>query len=264
MARYSTYDNPSITVRNSNLSVYKTPGNYTWTVPDGITCATFELRGSGGGGGAKCCCECYHQGFGGSSGNFVTATIPVTPGDTYSICVPPGGGTSYIGGVEGSHWCCYGGAGSPAYVTGNGITTLCAAGGVAGNNDCYQYCVCSNCCGFGMLNNCALLGSTAVSCISKPMNYCNEITAGTTSGGCKYSAAFVGMWTDSQAMYYPTVAGGSTFGSSFLRSNEYCCGNWQACTNCALAGSGGSGAHAYSCECMSAGTGRHGQVTIRY
>jgi hypothetical protein len=264
MARYSTNDNPSVVIRDGKFCVYKVPGTYTWTVPASVTCATFELRGSGGGGGAKCCCECYHQGFGGTAGNYSTVTLPVTPGDQYTLVVPSGGGTNYIG-AEGSHWCCFGGGGAAAYVTGPGITTLCAGGGLAGNNDCYQHCLCSNCCGFGTLNNCVNISATNCSFISKPMNYCNEVTAGTTAGGCKYSLSWVGLWNDSQSQYYPTAAGSATFGSGFIRPQDHCSNpTVNACTNCSLAGLGGTGSIWSGCNCYQAGTGRHGQITIRY
>lgn len=266
MARYSTNDNAIQVVRKTTTQVFKTPGAQTWVVPTGVTCATFELVGGGGGGGAKCCCDCYHQGTGGSGGSFVAMTIPVTPGDTYSLCVPYGGQVANIG-AEGSHYCCYGGSGGAVYVTGPNITNLCAQGGAAGNNNCYQYCNCSNCCGTDNNHSvCALSSVPAaqVSCTGKIQNYCNEIAAGTVAGGCHYSAGWVGPWSDSQAMYYPTAAGSRAFGTSYIRANEWCCGQWDACMNCGISGGAGNGAHHYSCNCLSAGTGRNGSILVRY
>lgn len=266
MARYSTNDNATQSIRKTKTDVFKTPGAQTWTVPAGVTCATFELVGSGGGGGAKCCCDCYHQGIGGSGGNFIAMTIPVTPGDSYSLCVPPGGMVNAVGG-EGSHWCCYGGSGSTTYVTGPNITTLCAGGGVAGNNDCYQYCNCSNCCGVGLARNVCATSSASplvVSCTGRIHNCFNEVTAGTVAGGCHTSAGWNGTWSDAQSMYYPTVAGARAFGTSQITTNEFCCNKPVACTSCGISGGAGSGAMTMGCECYQAGTGRNGSILIRY
>jgi hypothetical protein len=104
----------------------------------------------------------------------------------------------------------------------------------------------------------------AVSCIGAIQNYCNEIAAGTVAGGCKYSFGWTGQWSDSQSIYYPTVSGSRSFSSAQVRANEYCCNNWGSCTNCAVSGGGGLGVAQYSCECMYAGTGRHGSIQIRY
>jgi hypothetical protein len=193
-------------------------------------------------------------------------TIPVTAGDTYSLCVPAGGMVGAIGG-EGSHWCCYGGAGGTAYVTGPNIATLCAGGGYAGNNDCYQYCNCNDCCGVAIVRNvCAASGAdpTLVSFTGRINNCFNEVTGGTVAGGCHNSAGWTGTWSDAQSMYYPSVAGARAFGSSQITTNEYCCNKNKSCTSCGISGGAGSGSNMYDCNCRQAGTGRNGSILIRY
>jgi hypothetical protein len=266
MARYSTNDNAVQVTRKTTTQVFKTPGSQTWTVPTGVTCATFELVGGGGGGGARCCCDCYHQGMGGSAGNYVAMTIPVTPGDTYTLCVPYGGRVADIG-TEGSHYCCFGGNGDPAYVIGPNITTLCAGGGSGGTNMCYTYCNCSFCCGTNNSHDVCSVSSASsvlVSCTAKIQNYCNEAVAGTTAGGCHYSAGWNGPYTDAQAYYYPTVAGGRSFGTGKVTVNEWCCTKWNQCTSCGISGGAGNGAYSFDCNCQQAGTGRNGSILVRY
>ena len=266
MARYSTNDNPTIILRKSSLCTFNSPGTSNWTVPVNITCATFELWGSGGGGGAKCCCDCYHQGSGGSGGIYAAMTIPVTAGDTYTLVIPAGGMYCSIG-SETSHWCCQGGAGGTTYVTGTGITKLCAPGGQPGNNYCYGYCQCGDDEQPHTYDRAYIQSSAPtaqVSCSGCVVNYCNEVTAGTTAGGCHRSFGWVGVWTDSQSMYYPTYAGGTSYGSGMLRAQDWCCNNHFACANCTMPGAGGSGAHHYSCSCLQGGVGRNGMVQIRF
>lgn len=93
-----------------------------WTVPAGVTCARFQVWGAGAGTASSCCCGWTHIG---PTGAYASVIIPVTPGDTYTLC----GGCAY---------CCYGARGQvsaqgcPSYVTGNGLTNFCAEGGKSG------------------------------------------------------------------------------------------------------------------------------------
>jgi len=92
-----------------------------WTVPAGVTRARFQLWGAGGGSGPGCCCG--GSPFG-STGAYASVIIPVTAGDTYTIC-------------SGCAFCCFpstgsgGGrvAGCPSFVIGNGLCNFCANGG---------------------------------------------------------------------------------------------------------------------------------------
>lgn len=116
-------------------------GSCTWSVPTGVTRATFEIWGGGGGGGGKCCCVCNHGGPGGAGGGYARKSIAVTPGDVYTICVG-GGGMQCVAGACAYHWCCYGNPGCSTYVTGTNLSNFCATGGDGGVNDCYAYCGC--------------------------------------------------------------------------------------------------------------------------
>lgn len=82
---------------------FPTPGTYTWTVPPGVFSAQFVVSGAAGGPRA-----------GGSSANDggvggqLTATLYVTPGDTYTVVVggrgasaAAGGGGGFNGGGDG-------------------------------------------------------------------------------------------------------------------------------------------------------------------
>lgn len=94
-----------------------------WTVPAGVTRARFQLWGAGGGSGAGCCCG--GSPFG-STGAYASVIIPVTAGDTYTLC-------------SGCAMCCCATAGSsgnnasgcPSFVVGIGLTNFCAQGGEA-------------------------------------------------------------------------------------------------------------------------------------
>lgn len=94
-----------------------TPGNYTFTVPCGVTSLTVQAWG-GGGGGYGDNNENGVTGRGGGGGAYTTATLAVTSGQVINFTVG-GGGT----------------AGSP--IGGNGgdttFLTLTAGGGVGGN-----------------------------------------------------------------------------------------------------------------------------------
>lgn len=60
-----------------------TGSNQSWTVPAGVTRATFFLFGAGGGG---------NYAFGGGGGGYATGSYAVTPGQTLTIIVGQGGG----------------------------------------------------------------------------------------------------------------------------------------------------------------------------
>ncbi len=97
---------------------YRCGCNCSWTVPGGVTCARFQLWGSGTSSGTSCCCG---YGIPGSSGAYASVIIPVTAGTTYTLC-------------SGCAYCCHpcwGGPsdGNPSYVQGAGLTNFCAMGG---------------------------------------------------------------------------------------------------------------------------------------
>lgn len=142
MSRYQNTCTYTTLTSIAGAEIYKDFGSCTWTVPAGTKVATFEVWGGGGGGAGRCCCDCYRNGPSGSGGGYAKLTVPVIPGEEYSLCVGAGGGSCNVGSGGATHWCCYGGAGTTSYVTGTGITTLCATGGNGGYAECYYYCGC--------------------------------------------------------------------------------------------------------------------------
>lgn len=63
---------------------WSSPGQYEWTAPNGVESIQVTLNGAGGGNGG------YEGGAPGAGGS-VTATIPVSPGDTLTIWVAESG-----------------------------------------------------------------------------------------------------------------------------------------------------------------------------
>ncbi len=91
-----------------------------WTVPAGASRAVFQIWGAGAGTGAPQCCGGAPYG---QNGAYVVASIPVTPGCQYTLCA-------------GCSHCCYASSGGiggvpqscKSYVTGYGLTNVCAEG----------------------------------------------------------------------------------------------------------------------------------------
>ncbi len=110
----------------------------SWTVPAGITRAGFQLWGGGGGSASGCCCGGHP---GGSSGEFISVVMNVTPGEVYVLC-------------NTCTYCCFGyhggiqSTGACSFITGPGITTLCAQGGCGT--------LCSWSCSFGNASSCRM------------------------------------------------------------------------------------------------------------
>lgn len=92
---------------------YETPGNYTFTVPAGVTSVTATIVGGGGGGGGSDGGGDNHDGgSGGSGGAIITTVIDVTGMQYVPVTVGIGGtaaGWTYNGG-----WVC-----GPSGTTGN-------------------------------------------------------------------------------------------------------------------------------------------------
>lgn len=64
-------------------SLYQTPGQFTFIIPEGVTQITVEAWGGGGaGGGAR-----NGRGGGGAGGAFVRSTLTVVPGTSYTVNV---------------------------------------------------------------------------------------------------------------------------------------------------------------------------------
>jgi hypothetical protein len=99
----------------------------TWTVPAGVTCATFEIWGGGGSGSPTCCCTCT-GGSAGSGGAYSLKTVQVTPGSNYTIAAGQGGCGTQQWYNSNACGCC----GFTTYVTGTNLTNFCAEGGQGG------------------------------------------------------------------------------------------------------------------------------------
>src|SRR5690348_8056538 len=80
----------------TQVDSFGTPGTYTWLVPAGVHSATFRLLGANGGAGAG-------EGVTplGGKGAILQATLPVTPGDAYTITVGGRGADALVGGAGG-------------------------------------------------------------------------------------------------------------------------------------------------------------------
>src|SRR3954447_10835823 len=78
---------PAAAVTGVGSALYDTPGTYTWTVPPGVFSASFGLIGGAGGAGTAASLS-----SGGGPGGELTATLYVTPGDTYTVVVGGRGG----------------------------------------------------------------------------------------------------------------------------------------------------------------------------
>jgi len=115
-------------VRNINYGVGNGGCCLLWTVPAGITSATFEMWGGGGEGSGSRCCE--YNGEGSTSGVFAVKTITVVPGQQWRICA---GGTTNDGTNTGACCSCTA-TGNPSFVACNSNSTVvaCAAGGCGG------------------------------------------------------------------------------------------------------------------------------------
>lgn len=74
----------------------------SWTAPAGVTVATVLLVGGGGAGGGANANTNHRTGGGGGGGQVVLATVPVTPGVSYTITLGAGGtGASAANGGKG-------------------------------------------------------------------------------------------------------------------------------------------------------------------
>lgn len=113
-----------IYVYNSSTSQLNGGCCCLWTVPAGITRATFEMWGAGGDGQGARCCE--RSGVTPTAGSYSLVTIDVAEGESYRICAAGSGCC-----------CCCCGIGNTAfttYVLNNGTSSLvgCAPGGKGG------------------------------------------------------------------------------------------------------------------------------------
>ena len=134
MGRYVYAGQTTVKVGSAKRTMFRVPigtgvcsFTHTWVVPSNTTCATFEIWGGGGAGAPNCCCNCS-SGMPGSAGGYSLKTIPVTPGSTYSITVGAGGCGNECWYMSNACGC----SGGITFVTGTGLSNVCATGGGGG------------------------------------------------------------------------------------------------------------------------------------
>ncbi len=118
---------PELASESTISQTFDTPGEHTFTVPQGVTEITLKLWGAGGAGGAGFRQgQTNRSGGGGGGGAFRTETISVTPGETISITVGAGGTPVSGSGNSGE-------GGGSSVLEYDGLT-LTASGGDGGEN----------------------------------------------------------------------------------------------------------------------------------
>ena len=176
----------SLCVGDFTSSYYRCGGSCTWTVPSGFSNIRFQMWGAGAGTGSGCCCG--GSPFG-ETGAYASVVIPAVAGCQYSLCA-------------GCAYCCYAcaalaGSGCPSYVTGGGLSNVCAMGGCSnlvywiscvgmGCNPGYRLsswscapsagaCLCNSCGDYCFISSCATCGNI-------PFLYACRTWYGSTSG----------------------------------------------------------------------------------
>lgn len=98
-------------------------GTTTWVCPANVTSVQVECYGAGGAGGGTTTNSSHYVGGGGAGGNYVKNTsVTVVPGTSYTVSI----------GVGGINTSATGAAGGATSFSGQGITTITAAGGGGG------------------------------------------------------------------------------------------------------------------------------------
>ena len=115
------YDKAQTDARVRSNVFFREPGEYTFTVPVGVTSILAEVRGGGGGG------SWVVTGGGGGQGGYARAQIPANPGQTWTIIVG-------VGGPSGTGLSVNGVPGGGTSIS-NGATPLLSAAGGEGGTD---------------------------------------------------------------------------------------------------------------------------------
>ena len=255
-----------------------------WTVPAGTSCARFQVWGAGGGSASSCCCGGSPNG---GSGAYASVIMPVTPGQSYTLCA-------------GCAYCCYTeraqmtADGCPSYVQGQGLTNFCAEGGESN-----IFCERKTRCHYipNQSNSCQYMGG----CIcNNGSDYCEENTQtpspgypqnrmdgnmpvaasckthyGTATGGTVYGIpGTFSFWKHNHGSYNQCMKHGGTYGfptcsccnATMSNENTGCC--YQACYCQAMCCIPGAGAWGYS-TCGGdtngcADIGKTGMVCVSY
>ena len=109
---------------NSTVTFNYTGADQSWTVPTGVTSATFYLFGAGGGGNSQ---------KSGGGGGYATGAYSVTAGQVYTVIVGEGGGAETavtVAGLTGKYTkVTYGGGGRGGSTAGDAYKGTFASGG---------------------------------------------------------------------------------------------------------------------------------------
>lgn len=128
-------DVTNVAVTCASAASFTVPGNYSFTVPGGVTSLTITAIGGGGGGGGYS--GIYIGGIGGD-GARVVSTLSVTPGQVLSLVVGGGGGGGTNGPSSGGggYTCGAQGGGGGSTNIGAGTANQIIAGGGGGGGSC--------------------------------------------------------------------------------------------------------------------------------
>lgn len=212
-------------VQNTSNSVNNGGCCLLWTVPDGITSATFEMWGGGAEGSGSRCCE--FNGFGSTTGVYAVKTVTVTAGSDYTLCAA---GSSADVGTHGRCCSCSCG-GNATFITTGGTVVACAAGGCGGGQESSR--------GGSFAYNCCWAKLRSGSCSDYEMpgtgsvyirnQYCHSSMYEIIAGGASSSRATKDMcgvtpgWCQCAAQRHPTCASfpGGTGGIAITCGDGY-------------------------------------------
>jgi hypothetical protein len=111
--------------------LFSMPGDYTYTVPAGVTSIRVTVVGGGGGFGSRN--HSHWNGYGGAGGGSAMKTLAVTAGQSFNLTVGPGGNSASS---DWGDWCwCHGSDGAASTFS----NILTATGGQGGYRDPTAY-----------------------------------------------------------------------------------------------------------------------------
>jgi hypothetical protein len=225
-----------------------------WTVPDGVTCARFQVWGAGSGSGSGGMC-CSISPFGGT-GAFLSVIIPVTSGTSYTIhsgcairvcsyctfsCQRPDGDKSFVQGPGLCNFCAEGGIGE--------LGKWMTCNGRSATSSCYFGSKCSFCCGYAVCGEggfgCWSATGRGVCCIlpfTPAANYFGNSPIGAVYGIRGMFSALCSCGMNNAACYcHPPIYGFLTTSQCTVFYDGTCCGsaNQACCGVLRVPGAGG-------------------------
>lgn len=121
---------PCSMTASANTEIFNTAGTFDWLCPPGVTSIAVEVWGGGGaGGGAFIDGGSANAGGGGGGGGAYARldSVPVTPGNTYTITIPAAAASPVSGFLHNARY-----DGAAVSFTGDGDVTITANGGQGG------------------------------------------------------------------------------------------------------------------------------------